>query len=547
MPSAFSDLAITLFIAAVGVLFGWLLRGASARRMTTREEDADKDEVQRAREVLSRLHELADQVAADVGEHSYRVEAISEELTAADVGESDVVVKAVAKLVRVNSQMQQRLDSAEGKLQEQARQIQSHATAARTDALTGLANRRALDDEIARRYAEFRRNGRTFSVVMLDVDHFKKFNDTHGHQAGDEVLRGVGRVLRRSVREMDLPARYGGEEFAVILPGAMANDVSRSVERIRAAIEDEVFRFEGAELRVTVSLGVAHLLIGEDAAALVQRADAALYASKDAGRNCGHWHDGDAIHPIVARQKPDQGAAPSGGDAPAPDGASRRVPKPQPEHAPQPGRDRPRPEKAPSGQTAASDDVGGPQRPGLCNRTEFCIVAGRRLAEWHCGGPIPSVLLIQIDRLPEIVSRHGQEAGNLALRATGQFLAAAIREMDLVAHYDDLTCALLLPDTPLAGAIDVAERLRQAIAKRRLPVRDGETQITISLGGAEAAETDDLETLLVRAEEALDVAMKSDGNCGFFHDGGHCETAVGALRRLTGQPPRCEGAVSHPA
>ena len=513
MPTVVIDLAITLFIAGVGVLFGWLLRGAGAKRITARDDRTDKDEGQRAREVLAQLHDLADQVAADVGEHSHQVEAISEELGAAEVGEPDVVVKAVAKLVRANGQMQQRLASAEGKLQEQARQIQSHATAARTDALTGLANRRALDDEIARRYAEFQRHGRTFCVLMIDVDHFKKFNDTHGHQAGDEVLRGVGRVLRQNTREMDLAARYGGEEFAVVFPGAVAADVKNSVERIRTAIDNARFQFEEAELHVRVSLGIAHLLTGEDTDTLVQRADAALYASKGAGRNCAHWHDGQAIHRIAAPQQSTGKAADAGSPS-------------------APARPRPRTEAVPQAETAGPEDRFSRQQPGLCNRTEFCIVAGRRLAEWHRGGPMPSVLLLQIDGLPQVVSRHGHQTGNLALRATSQFLCAAVRDMDLVAHYDDLTFAMLLPETALVDAIDVAERIRQAIGQRKLPIRKGDVQITISLGGAEAAETDDLQKLLTRAEEALGEAGNSGGNCSFFHNGRHCETAAAALGRL---------------
>ena len=89
----------------------------------------------------------------------------------------------------------------------------------RTDALTLLANRRAFDDELAKRCAEFRRQGRTFSLTIVDVDRFKNFNDTYGHRAGDEVLRNVAKVLRRKMRETDIVARYGGEEFAIIHPG----------------------------------------------------------------------------------------------------------------------------------------------------------------------------------------------------------------------------------------------------------------------------------------------------------------------------------------
>ena len=180
-----------------------------------------------AAEVLARLQELATRVAFDVDEHSSQVEEINDKLTSADKHEPTMIVDMVAKLIQANQHMQEKLASTEDKLRDQAQQIQVHAAEARTDALTLLANRRAFDDELARRIAEFRRHRRTFSLIMADVDRFKKFNDAHGHQTGDEVLRGVARLLRRKMREMDLVARYGGEEFAIILPGTNLDDASQ--------------------------------------------------------------------------------------------------------------------------------------------------------------------------------------------------------------------------------------------------------------------------------------------------------------------------------
>ena len=150
---------------------------------------------------------------------------------------------AIGSLVEANDRMQRQLVSADEKLQEQARQIESHAAEARTDALTNLPNRRAFDDEMTRRLAGSRRHGWTFSVFMMDVDHFKSLNDTHGHQAGDEVLRGLGKVLQNTAREADMIARYGGEEFAAVLPDTTVDDATIGAERFRQAIEDYCFQF----------------------------------------------------------------------------------------------------------------------------------------------------------------------------------------------------------------------------------------------------------------------------------------------------------------
>ncbi len=157
-----------------------------------------------------------------------------------------------------------------------------------TDELTGLANRRRLTTELEREIQRSERHKRTCVVLMLDVDKFKHFNDTYGHQAGDAVLRRLAQILRESVREVDIVARYGGEEFLVILPETAAEGAAVMAERIRANTEKDRFTPEGsrAELSVTVSIGYA--VFPEHAnspTTMIEAADQALYRSKEGGRN----------------------------------------------------------------------------------------------------------------------------------------------------------------------------------------------------------------------------------------------------------------------
>ena len=149
-----------------------------------------------------------------------------------------------------------------------------------SDPLTGLGNRRAFDEALAEELARARRNGTPLGLVMLDVDHFKRFNDRHGHQAGDDVLVAVARVLGDVARAEDRACRVGGEEFAVLLPGADEAAAAAVAERIRAGVAAAP-----AAEPITVSLGVAATRGEHDAAALFAQADERLYAAKQAGRN----------------------------------------------------------------------------------------------------------------------------------------------------------------------------------------------------------------------------------------------------------------------
>jgi diguanylate cyclase (GGDEF)-like protein len=155
-----------------------------------------------------------------------------------------------------------------------------------TDELTGLANRRHLFDQLAHEIQRSRRYDTPLSVILIDIDHFKRINDTWGHSAGDAVLRTAAGVFRASSRETDVVARYGGEEFALLLPETALDGALTRAEALRAqvATTDTTLTNDGA-LRITVSLGVAALCPGENAEELMQRTDAALYVAKRKGRN----------------------------------------------------------------------------------------------------------------------------------------------------------------------------------------------------------------------------------------------------------------------
>ena len=168
-------------------------------------------------------------------------------------------------------------------------------TMATTDSLTGLANRHALDLLLDQQTRDVARNNRPLSAIMLDIDHFKRLNDSRGHLAGDEVLRGVAATLRDNLRATDIACRWGGEEFLLILPNTDLASATLVACNLRESFETARYRFNERSLSITVSSGVAAYRTNESRESLIARADALLYQAKSDGRNrvCSEADDKD--------------------------------------------------------------------------------------------------------------------------------------------------------------------------------------------------------------------------------------------------------------
>jgi diguanylate cyclase (GGDEF)-like protein len=165
--------------------------------------------------------------------------------------------------------------------------IRVHESALR-DRLTGVYNRGAFDDRLHSEFGTSRSRGTPLALLLFDIDHFKRLNDSHGHQAGDAVLRAVAQCVQTTIRTEDVLARYGGEEFAVILKGVSSRSAFVMAERVRVAVEDEQTTWNGKTIGATVSVGAVHAQSAkgiESPAAMIAAADAALYEAKHQGRN----------------------------------------------------------------------------------------------------------------------------------------------------------------------------------------------------------------------------------------------------------------------
>jgi diguanylate cyclase len=200
----------------------------------------------------------------------------------------DTLTAATARIERENSSLEQQLSDSTREVERLREHLEQVRRDAMTDGLTNLANRKAFDEALAKACAASDASGAPVCLAVVDIDHFKRFNDTWGHQTGDQVLRYVASVIGRLGDDPRVAARYGGEEFNLLFPGESVGAVHAMLEEIREEIGGRQLkrRSTNEDLgAVTISIGLAQRYKGESATSLIERADAALYSSKRSGRN----------------------------------------------------------------------------------------------------------------------------------------------------------------------------------------------------------------------------------------------------------------------
>jgi len=181
--------------------------------------------------------------------------------------------------------LQARLSEMEKEASQARRVIEEHKRRATHDGLTGLPNRDAYQHRLEEELARKARYGGSLTLVVADVDHFKRINDNYGHLAGDKVLQLLAKALRKSLRDVDFVGRYGGEEFVILMPETNAEEALAATEKLRTKVEASPFNFRKERVPITMSFGISEFHALEDAETVFERADKALYRAKDEGRN----------------------------------------------------------------------------------------------------------------------------------------------------------------------------------------------------------------------------------------------------------------------
>jgi len=293
----------TVFALAVVATIGYMV---GRRQQVTGEVHADRArrELKRAKAVASQLEEIAERIRSNVASHQPSIAKFKDRVNAISSNdqedawrdlflESENILKPILELAG-------QISHAYDELRQQSSHLMTF-TETRTDALTGISNRKALDETLAASFAQLARHDQPFSLGIFDIDHFKKINDLQGHVYGDQVLQSVARLLDEQSRETDLVARYGGEEFVVVMPHTNLDTATVFAEKMREAIDTASI--------VSLSGGVASATTQDTPQTLLARADAALYAAKAAGRNRVHCNTGLAIKPYEAEMHEAHAAA----------------------------------------------------------------------------------------------------------------------------------------------------------------------------------------------------------------------------------------------
>ena len=278
-----------LLVATIAYFYG--------RRSSTAPASAtvrSRRELRRAQAVAQELESISELIRKHVSKHRSTLNRFKQRVNRLGDGNQDAAMRELfaeaEEMLQPTIQFAGQIAHAYDQIRQQTNRLMAF-TDARTDPLTGVSNRRALDDTLSGQLALKARYKANFTLAIFDIDHFKRVNDREGHLAGDRILQDVAQIIDENARETDTVVRYGGEEFVVVMPETDIEGASYFTNRVRESIEEK--------LPVTISGGVTEALDGDSVQSIIARADEALYEAKTTGRNRVYRHDGQNVECIL--------------------------------------------------------------------------------------------------------------------------------------------------------------------------------------------------------------------------------------------------------
>lgn len=279
----------SLASVGVGVLSGFFMGRFYTLSNEPKRLKRDRENTLKA---LLAVMQSTDRLNEDVDTHNTALQSAAQEIEEMESDSSLVDLQAelvsnISHVVESNRKLENDLVVSKFQLETQAQELDRTRKEARTDALCGVGNRKAVDETLQFMVSRYNQNKKTFGVMLVDIDHFKRINDTFGHQAGDDVLTSISKALKECVRPEDFVGRLGGDEFIIILEGLTADSADLVGTRIRSTVElyDFSIANSGQSTVVTMSMGLAVIQADDSLETLYERADKALYKSKELGRN----------------------------------------------------------------------------------------------------------------------------------------------------------------------------------------------------------------------------------------------------------------------
>lgn len=266
---------------------GYLV-GRRTRKPSSDVIEHSKRELRHAQTVAAELEKISWGIRKSLAKHHANVTRFKDRISRLGEQHEESTWKELCReaeeILKPTLKLATQIANAYDEIRQQSANLMTF-TEVRTDPLTNVKNRRALDDAMQAQFAMLSRYDTPFSIVMFDMDHFKRINDEHGHLQGDKMLQDLARLLDEFVRETDIVTRYGGDEFVVVMPQTDLEGACMLSERLRANVQ--------GKMSTTISGGVSSAQKGDTQESLLTRADAALYQAKTSGRNCIYRNDGE--------------------------------------------------------------------------------------------------------------------------------------------------------------------------------------------------------------------------------------------------------------